>query len=129
METQRPWEKNVLSPWKSLFFPLAIAELSSKNMVSILHTHTHTHTHSHIRIHTAYLLDICSEESGDVGVGEESHVVSQELEHLKRKSGRGWGVCSPGNGLSRGFIAFEYLTRHFFFIKICNLWLFFSCIG
>ena len=33
-------------PWKSLFFPLAIAELSSKNMVSILHTHTHTHTYT-----------------------------------------------------------------------------------
>ena len=58
-------------------------------------------------------------------MGEDSHVVSQELEHLKRKSGRGWGVCSPGKGLSKGFIAFEHLTRHFFFIKICNLWLFF----
>lgn len=92
---------------------------------SLTHTRTFSHTHSHIHIHTADLLDICSEESRDVGVGEDSHVVSQELEHLKRKSGRGWGVCSPGKGLSKGFIAFEHLTRHFFFIKICNLWLFF----
>lgn len=56
---------------------------------------------------------------------EDSHVVSQELKHLKRKSGRGWGVCSPRNGISKGFIAFEYLTRHFFLHKICSLWLFF----
>lgn len=49
--------------------------------------HTHTHTHD--------LLDICSEENRDVGVGEEdSHVMSQGLEHLKRKSGRGCGLSA-----------------------------------
>lgn len=132
METQRPWKKKMSrGPWKSLFFPLAIAELSSKNMVSILHpSHSPPPTHTHT--HTDDVLDICSEESRDMGVGADSHAVSQEPEHLKRRSGRGRGVCSPGNGLSKGFIAFEYLTRHFFFIKICNLWFcffFFFCIG
>lgn len=56
-----------MSPWKSLFFPLAVAESSIINMVPILlHSPPHTHTHD--------LLDICSEESKDVGVGKKIHI-------------------------------------------------------
>lgn len=78
-------------------------------MVPILFPSPTPYTHIHD------LLDICSEESRDMGAGEEdSHVMSQELERLKRKSGRGHGVCSLGNGIAKGFIAFEYRTRHFF---------------
>lgn len=118
METHRPWKKRSGGPWKSLFLPLEIAELSTKNMVPILLPSPTPPTPTHIHD----LLDICSEEGRDVGAREEdSHVMSQEFDHLKRKSGRGRGVCSPGNGTSKGFIAFEYLTRHFFFFLNKNV--------
>ena len=35
---------------------------------------------------------------------EDSHVMSQERVCLKRKSGSGRGVCSPGNGISKDLL-------------------------
>lgn len=74
-------------PWKSLFLPLAIAELSTENMVPILLPSPRPTPPPTYTLGSAG--HMFRRKRGYGGGEEDSHVASQEPVRLKRKCGRG----------------------------------------